>query len=232
MYHAREIHAKAEIARENGEFLQALNYISEATLLYQKEGDVLGLAEVQSSKFITFKLLFQETGDSNFLILAKHSALSSVEIAQQSNNASALAIPWANLGEAYAQLKDWEKARDAYMEAIKSFTKKPPPFNNRPAVLTNIKSHLYQAEFRCGNKSALKHSLEMIKELENNALEDSFTRDAWLSGAHMRHAEMIVKSDLSQAKRHMSLAKKIIDGNKRLIIRKRQWNKLMKDINL
>lgn len=227
---ARDLHAQAEIARERGDFLEALKLTDEATVAYQEEGDKSGFAEIQASRFIALKHLFQKTGDKNYLTLAKHTALSSVEIAEGSSQPEALAIPYLNLGEAQAQLEEWQEAADAYTKAIDCFTKNPPPTNNRPAVLLNIKSHLCQAEYKAGDKSALQRAEELILELEKQD-EDSYNKNVWLSGAHMRIAEMIHKDNREKALEHLQKAKEIIDSDERLVLRKGQWEKLNKIVN-
>lgn len=222
---ARNVHAKAEVARESGDFLLALKLTDEATIAYQEENDISGLAEIQASRFITLKHLFQKTGDKNYLILAKHAALSGVEIAETSGNPAALAIPYLNLGEAYAQLEGWQEAVKAYTTAVEHFTQSPPPTNNRPAVLLNVKSHLHQAEYKVGDKSALERAENLIPELEKQE-EDSYNKNVWLSGAHMRIAEMIMGDNKENAQNHLEAAKKIIDSDERLVLRKEQWEKL------
>lgn len=226
---ARDIHAQAEISREKGDFLEALKLTDEATVLYQEENNLSGFAEIQASRFITLKHLFQKTGEKNYLVLAKHAALSSVEIAENSGHKEALAIPYLNLGEAYAQLEEWENAVNAYKKAVEYFEQNPPPTNNRPAVLLNIKSHLYQAEYKNGDKSALQRAEEAIAELEKQE-EDSYNKNVWLSGAHMRIAEMIQEDNLEKAKEHLEKAKVIIDSDERLVLRKQQFDKLAKEI--
>ena len=99
----RIIHAKAEEAREDGKFLDALKFTDEATLAYQIDKDYLGLAEVQSSRQSTFKHLFRETGDKNYLILEKHAAESAVDIAESSGIKESVAIPYHNLGKYYEE---------------------------------------------------------------------------------------------------------------------------------
>ena len=74
----RRLHALAEEARENGDFLKALEYTDQAALAYQKDNDLLGLSEVQSSRQSTFKHLYRQTEDAVFLVLEKHSAVAAV----------------------------------------------------------------------------------------------------------------------------------------------------------
>ncbi|MCL4367404.1 hypothetical protein M1563_04535 [Patescibacteria group bacterium] len=62
-------------------------------LAYQQEGNTIGFTEVLASRFLTFRHLFEQTQDQNFLILAKSSANSAVEIAKNSHDPQALAVP-------------------------------------------------------------------------------------------------------------------------------------------
>lgn len=71
MQSGHEAHIAEEKARENGDFLEALKLSDEATILYQKEGNVVGLSEIQAARFEIFKHLYLETDDRSFLILAK-----------------------------------------------------------------------------------------------------------------------------------------------------------------
>src|SRR5262245_38772504 len=108
----RRLHALAEEARESGKFLEALEYTDKASLAYQKDGDMLGLAEVQSSRQSTFKHLYRSTGDIVFLILEKHAAESAVEIAEKSTIPEAVGIPYHNLGKYYSEVKDYKHAAE------------------------------------------------------------------------------------------------------------------------
>lgn len=232
---ARDIHSKATIACESGNSLEALQLCDQATVLYEEEKDLLGMAEIQSQKFIILKHLFQKTQSRAYLILALKSAEAGVEIAILSQQEDALALPYQNLGEAYALLEQWEKAVEAYKKGVEAFEKSPPSMHNRPAVLLNLKDHLYTAEYKTGDKSALKRAEHLIPELEATD-EDSYNikdveagrynKNVWLSGAHGRIAEMIYKENREKALEHLRKAKEIIDSDERLILRKGQWEKL------
>jgi hypothetical protein len=96
----REIHGKAEQARENGNFLEALQLAEEATRVYLQDNDLVGASEVRGSKFLTYRHLSETTGDENWLILAKHATEESVEIAEKSGVPEALSMPYFNLAKA------------------------------------------------------------------------------------------------------------------------------------
>jgi tetratricopeptide (TPR) repeat protein len=227
---ARDIHEKATVVCESGESLEALKLCDEATVLYEQENDLLGMAEIQAQRFIIFKHLYQKTGNRAYIVLALSSSQTSVEIAQLSEDTHGLCLPYMNLGEAYALDENWEQAVAAYRKAVEWFEKAPPPHHNRESVLLNIKDHLYTAEYKTGDKSALGRAENLIPELEATD-EDSYNKNVWLSGAHGRIAEMIYKEDLKKALEHLQKAKEIIDSDERLVLRKMQWEKLNKLIN-
>src|SRR5687767_12999022 len=97
---AKELHSQAEQSREKGEFVEALKFTDEATVAYQQEGNASGFAEMQASRFLTLRHLYEKTGDRKFLILAKHAAEAGVEIAEEAEDARALALPYSNLAKA------------------------------------------------------------------------------------------------------------------------------------
>ncbi|HLC87734.1 MAG TPA: tetratricopeptide repeat protein [Patescibacteria group bacterium] len=127
----RRLHRLAEDAREQGKFLEALELTDRATLEYAKNDDLLGLAEVQSSRQSTFKHLFRRTGKKVFLDLEKFAALSAVEIAQLSGINEALGIPYHNLGKYYFEVKDYGKAAEYFQKAIDNLKQFPSGRHSR-----------------------------------------------------------------------------------------------------
>lgn len=157
----RQLHAKAEVARETGKFLEALISSDQAIIVYQKAADYLGLAEVLASRQSTFKHLYEKTEDKAYLILEKHAAEAAVEIAKLSKIWKALAIPYHNLGKYYQESGEDKRAVQAFKKAVKYLEKFPPKMHNRPAVLLDIKGHLYAAKYRTGDKSAFKKAAQI-----------------------------------------------------------------------
>lgn len=70
-------------------------------------------------------------------------------------------------------------------------------------------------------------------EGQNNILEFnqeiSYNFHVWLSGAHMRIANVLKTDDPSKAREHLEKAKQIIDSDSRLTLRSKQWEKLTKE---
>lgn len=223
--HALNLHQQAETAREKEDFLKALELTDQATVAYQKEGNTAGVAEIQSSRFLTLRHLFEQTGDQNFMILAKHAAQAAVEIARSTGQTETLVIPLFNLGKAQETLEQYQKAVENYKEAIAYFTQTPPPQHNRSAVMQEMIIHLSFAEYKTGDKTALERLEKALEDLVATN-EVRYNKDVWMSGGYMDIAEMLKDDDPDKARLALDRAKEIIDANPDLTLRKKQWEKL------
>ena len=227
MSKGREIHHKVEHAREKEQNpIKSLKFVDEAIKAYQQESDFRGLAEVLQSRSSAYKLLFQQTEDPVFLVLAKHSSLAGIEIAKKLDDPSSLCMPYRGIAKIHEQLKEHGKASEYFQKAIEIFQKNPPPENNRPAVLSDMKAHLHANQYLSGSKTAYKKLLEDIKKLEADTQEPRYNLDVWLSGAHMRAAQILAEDNPEKSQEHLQKAKKIIDSNNELVLRAQQWEKL------
>ncbi len=225
----RRLHSLAEKSREAGKFLEALEYTDQASLAYQKDGDLLGLAEVQSSRQSTFKHLFRSTGDDVFLILEKHSAQAAVDIAEESGIVEALAIPFHNLGKYYSEVKDYAQAAWYFKKAVENLKAHPQNPHSRPAVITDIAGHLYWAQYHLGDKTALQKALAALEKLKFLD-EESYNKAVWITGAQLRIAEMTNEDDPQLAREHLEAAREIINDDDRLILRAEQLKALEADL--
>lgn len=226
----RRLHALAEEARENGDFLKALEYTDQAALAYQKDNDLLGLSEVQSSRQSTFKHLYRQTEDAVFLVLEKHSAVAAVEIAEHSGIKEALGIPYHNLGKYYFEIKEYKKAAECFKNAVENLETYSSNRHSRSSVIADIKGHQYAAEYHTGDKTALDRALDALEELENAKEDSTYAKNAWLSGAHIRIAEMLAQDNPTLARKHAEKAEEIIEQDKRQILRKKQLEKLNRSL--
>lgn len=219
------LHAQAEQARESGDFLKALGLTDQAMIVYQKAGDRLGFAEIQASRFLTLRHLYEQTNDKNYLILAKYAATASVEIAREGGNKEALVVPLFSLAKAQETLGELEEACRTYQEAVDNMINNPPPQHNQPGVLADFKNHLYVCQYKSGDKTVLEKAEQALQDLKE-AEEESYNKNVWLSGGHMRIAEMLREDNPEKAHEHLQKAKEIIDSDERLTLRKGQWEKL------
>ncbi|MBI3984952.1 MAG: hypothetical protein HY344_03355 [Candidatus Levybacteria bacterium] len=222
---ALSLHKKAEEARESEDFTKALTLCDQALVEYQKEGNVAGFAEVLSSKVLTLRHLYEQTADQKYIILAKHIAKASVEIAQKGDDPKALAIPLFNLGKTQQTLGEYTDAIENIKEAIANLMQNPPPHHNRPSVVLDMTLHLSVCEYKNGDKSALERAEKALLDLAA-AEEDQYEKDVWLSGGYIEIAEMLRADDPQKAKEALQRAKELIDANPKLILRKKQLEKV------
>lgn len=222
----KRMHSQAEEARESGNFGEALKLTDQAMLAYQATGDKVGFAEVQSSRFLALRHLYENTGDRDFLILAKHSAIASVELAQASGNKEALAVPLFNLAKSHETLGELHEAVTTYQQAVDNIINNPPQTHNRSAIIADFKIHLATCEYKVGDKRALQRVQDSLSELEIADEVSKYNKDVWISGGHMRIAEILRDDEPEKAKEHLQKAKAVIDSNPDLKLRLRQWEKL------
>lgn len=223
----RKLHGLAAQAREEGDSVKALSLYHSALDAYQKENDSIGFAETLADECISLRHLYEKTADRKWLILAKHTAEASVEIAKNSRKPEALAVPLFNLAKVQQALGELTGAIENYREAIKNIESNPPENHaNRPAIVADYKIHMAGCEYKAGDKSALGRMENDLKELENAEELSDYNKHVWLSGAHMRIAEILMPDNPERAKEHLQKAKEIIDADPQLKIRKEQWEKL------
>lgn len=228
----RQLHGKATQARESGDFLEALKLNDEALLAYQESGDILGFAENLVDRSITYRLLHDQTGDANFSIIAEHESLAAVEIAKKSGFREALAVPLFKLANVQEKLGKFPEAVSSYKDSVENMVDNPPKEHDRPAVLADMKVHLATTEYKAGDKSALERAEDALKELKEAEEPSDYNKHVWVSGGHMRIAEILGEENPEKAKEHLQKAKEIIDSDPRLTLRLSQWQKLAEKFNL
>ncbi len=218
----RRLHALAEEARERGDFLAALEHTDQATLAYQKDGDLFGLAEVQSSRQSVFKHLYQQANAEVYLILERHAAQAAVDIAEKSGQPEAVGIPYHNLGKYYYEAQEYGLAAEYFRKAADNLTAYPKNRHSRQAVIADIRGHQFAAEYLAGDKTALERAIRALADLQNAREDSTFNYNAWLSGAHLRIARMLEFDNPELSQQHLAEAKKIIAADERQILRKQQ----------
>ena len=220
-------HIQAEQARERGNFLDALRLTDEASIKYQQEGNVAKFAEVQSSRFLTFRHLFEQTGDVSFKILAQHAVESSVDIIRNSGDKVGLGIPLYNLAKWYETVGEYEKSIASMKEALAAFEAAPEDPQGLSSVKAAIGTRLAAFEYRLGDDSALSRFNSTLSSLVSNPHPDSYTQNVWVSGSHMHLADSyLVRGNKDAARGQAGKAKAIIDSDERLKLRAGQLAKL------
>ncbi len=218
---AEELHKNSEIAREQDRHIDALKLIEEALVKYQKEKNYEGFAKALQSRVLIYKHLFLLSADEVFAILAQKDAEASLEVTQEHNLTNILCSCYFRIGEIASILDDYPKAIDSYQKSLDLY-------EGTKAEEGDYRYHLGTVLYMGGEKEKGKKTmLQGLKEIQNNRNQvDSFVANVWESGCYMRLAEVLWKDEPGEAKRYLKLAEKIIKSDKRLIIRKRQWQKL------
>lgn len=220
-----QLHIQAEHAREAGDFTGAFLLAEQASVLYQKEGKLAQAAEAMCSAVISTRHLHENNPDRGFIVRATRMAETALELAKASKVAQALAVPYFNLAKCREEYGNLESAVKNYDNADKFMTLSPPPDHDRPAVKINYHLSYLIARYKLGDESVLGDIDQGLIDL-NETKENEYTHDVWLSGAHMDLAAAQRDRNISSARRHLRMARYIIDGNPNLVLRRNQWERL------
>jgi tetratricopeptide (TPR) repeat protein len=222
---ARKLHAQALKLREQKNIVEAQKIDQEALDAYASENDILGFSELLSMHAKSYLHQYHFSQFKPYLLLAKHIAQAGVDIAEEFGDESSKALPYFNLGEVSADAGDLDLAIDSYKKAV-AILENTPGRHNRKSVLANFKAHLTTTEYKNGDKSALERAEQALSDLEAATDASDYEKHVWLSGAHMRIADILRVDGPEKAKKHLAKAKEIIDSDPELVIRKEQWEKL------
>lgn len=225
---ARDVLGKANQVRENGDYLESLKLADEAIVTAQTESDFGVLSEGLAVRYLAYKLLFQDTNDENYLTLAKHTMYASVEIAEKSGDKTALAVPYFNLAKVLDEVNQVKESLVYFKKALEALKANPPESHNRPGVVADFAGYLATEQYKSGDKSALSLIDAAIETLKNSGEDkiSDYNYKVWLSGIHMRAAELLKDDSPDLSKKHLNMAKEIIDSDSKLSIRLKQWEKL------
>lgn len=217
-------HQQAEQAREYQDYQVALELAVDSELSYDESGDLIGFSEVQATKALTYRQLFKVSKAGHFLVLAKHSALAAVEIAQNSGIKEALAVPVFNLAKIYEEIGQLDQAIKLYEEALSYIENNPPVHQDRSAVKLDFKLHLLIAKLRNGDKSVEDEIVEVLHKIENDESESDYNKKVWVSGGFLKLA------DILREFKYLDEARKIIESDERLELRNIEWQELANEL--
>ena len=218
-----KLHGKGSDSREKDQHLEALQYLGRAIVGYQEEGKYEGLIDALKDRTLTWKHYFLLTKDNVFAILAQKDAESMLAIAEDKKLRKKLSTSHFRLGEIAMLFED-------YSSAIKSYKKALRYYNGPLSEKGDFRYHLGEALYKNGQKPKGKLAMiQGLKEIQEGAHEvDPFLIHVWESGVHMRLADLLRKNEPKEAKKHLEEARKIIEADERLIIRRRQIKELSK----
>jgi len=155
--------------------------------------------------------------DFSLAIIAKHDALSGLEIAEKFNLKDQIYRCYFRLGEMEMLFKNYKKAVNYYKKSLSLYP-------NEDAQKGDFIYHLGEAQCLKGDTknglANLSSGLTKIRQYRDST--DSFLINVWESGCLMKL--FVFTKDIN----YLNEARKIINADPRLIIRRRQIKNLVR----
>lgn len=234
---AHQLHTQSEEQRElKHDFHGALRLIAEAIIEYNNEGNIGGMAEAYASQAITYKHLGRIAQDEKkahaLFISAKMSALTGVQIGEETGNAQDATLPFYSAGK---MLEEIGEGKEAFVYFEKAVNSPLPSRHDRPAVRADMKNHLAVCGYRNATSSEEKKEYfdkakAAVEELINSNEENTYVYNVWLSGAYLRMADMLYADSPEESKQYLEKAKEVIDKDSRLGLRQEQYELLKNNL--
>lgn len=214
-------HIQAEILREEEKYSEALDLYPKVIAEYQKINNYLGEIEAMGGMTLTYKHLYLRTKDETYLKSAMDLCLQSLKIANAHNINDIFHRLYFRLGEIQMIAGSFDKAIESYEKSLSLW-------DDENAEKGHVTYHLGDAEYAAGKMEKgiahVREGISMIAKYEQET--DSFLFHVWLSGGYMTLAKLLKITDPIEAKSFLAKAQAIIDGDPRLIIRRRQLEEL------
>lgn len=224
---AEMLREQADILREKGKTLDALNLYNQALVSFQKRRDYNGILGVLSGRLISWQHLFNHEEDKVYAILARKEAESMLAIAQEHNIHNRDYLIHFLFGKSCIFLKDFKCAEIEFKQAVDLY-----PQDN--AEKGDWLAHLGEAIYKNGRKEEGERViLEGVQQIQaHQDVEDAFKINVWISGAYLRLAKILISDQKSeQAKTYLSKGEQIVLKDPRLVIRKQQLEILKKKMD-
>jgi len=218
---------EANITREEGKFAESLARLAELKAAVSEETVVL-LPDVLSCEFIAYKHLYRQSSLRQHYDLGLDAASMALKVATDIDDPNEMMIAAFNLGKAYELDNEWQSASEAFEQSLRMFGRmESDSRHNRPAVQADIQSHLARSLYHLGQTDKAKEIFAVtIDVLKADTVEDSYTRNVWLSGSYMRAAEVLWTAEPELASDYLKEAEKIIKTDERLGLRMEQLEEL------
>lgn len=219
-----ELQKQADVLREEGKSLKAIDTYNQAIVCYQEEQDFGNMMGALTGRLLCWKHLFYKTEDKIYAFFVKKEAEAMLEIAKEHKLLDRLFLIHYLNGTSATLLNDYPLAEKEFVKAIELFP-------NDVAEKGDWIAHLGDAVYRNGRKEeGKKLILQGVQIIEEKSSQiDSFQFNVWVSGAYLRLAKLLKTDNIQESKLYFNKAKKIIDSDERLVIRKQQLDSFMKE---
>lgn len=224
---AEMLREQADVLREEGKTLDALNLYNQALVNYQQKHDYNGILGVLSGRLISWQHLFNHEEDKVYAILARKEAESMLVIAQEYGIHDRDYQIHFLFGKSCIFLKDFKCAEIEFKQAVDLY-----PQDN--AEKGDWLAHLGEAIYKNGRKEEGERViLEGVQQIQTHQEEeDSFKINVWISGAYLRLAKVLISDQkVEQAKIYLSKGEQVVLKDPRLVIRKQQLEILKKKMD-
>lgn len=196
---------------------------------FQRKGENEKVSECKASEGLTYRHLYEQSGDISFGVMSKHSSQSSLEILQKHN------IPqqykaFYELGKIQQTLGEEEKAARNYEFAIENFEKFPDQFPYGESVTAEMRTKLYALKFKMGDNDAYSKYEEELEKLRDAENPDEYGKKVWISGSYMHGAEAMIGKDKQKSLESLVKASDVIGEDEMYKLRRRQIEKLRQEI--
>ncbi len=222
---AIELEKEADILREEGKSLKAIDVYNQAIVRYLEDKDYSNIMGALTGRLLSWKHLFYKTEDKIYAIFVKKEAEEMLEIAKEHNLLNRLYLIHFLNGTSAILLRDYCSAEIEFKKAVELY-----PCEN--AEEGDWIGHLGDAMYRNGKKeegmNIILQGVSLIKERSSQL--DSFLFNVWVSGAYLRAAKLLKTDNSKESQSFLNQAKEIIDSDNRLVIPKQQLDAFMKNL--
>jgi tetratricopeptide (TPR) repeat protein len=221
---ATELQKQADVLREEGQSLKAIDIYNQAIVRYQEDKDYANMIGALTGRLLSWKHLFYKTEDKIYAIFVKKEAEAMLEIAQEYQLLDRIYLIHFLNGTSAILLKDYAVAQKEFGQAVELYP-------NDNAEKGDWIAHLGEAIYRNGRKDeGKKLILQGVQIIEEKSSQiDSFLFNVWVSGAYLRLAKLLKPDNPEESQFFLNKARKIIDSDNRLVIRKQQLDAFMKE---
>lgn len=218
---------QADILREDGKTLDALNLYNQALVSFQQKNDYNGILGVLCGRLISWQHLFNHEEDKVYAILARKEAESMLAIAKEHAIHNRDYLIHFLFGKSCIFLKDFKSAEIEFKQAVDLY---PHDHAEKGDWLAHLGEAIYKNDRKEEGERVILEGVQKIQAHQD--MEDSFKISVWISGAYLRLAKILISDQkIEQAKIYLSKGEEIVLKDPRLVIRKQQLEILKKKIN-
>ena len=213
----KELQKEADVLREQGESLKAIDLYNQAIVGYEEEKDYTNMLQALTGRLLSWKHIFYKTQAKVYAIFVEKESEAIAEIAKEYHLMDKMYLVHFLNATAALQLGNYPSAEQEFRQAVGLY-----PADN--AEKGDWIAHLGDAMYRNGQKEeGKKEILQGIQQINDHASEvDSFLVHVWVSGAYLRLAKLLKTDNPQESQAYLNQAKNIIDSDSRLVIRKQQ----------